>query len=980
MKHFTKLNGGVAVAALGLAIIATPAFADQAAPAAAPAPAADAPSADVIVVTGSRIARRDLQSTVPIAVISNDKLTSTGATNVSDLLNTLPEVGQGVSRTSSNFSSVGNGEATVNLRNLGSSRTLVLINARRTLGIAGSSAADLNNIPDELVDHVEVVTGGASAVYGSEAIAGVVNFVTKRNFDGVQLHVQDGISDKGDAGRQYISVLAGHNFAGGAGNITLLGSYDKDNGLSSANRFFSAHDNPNRSSYAAQGLFSVADPATQAAFSPANGLTYTFDRNNAVKGYQGANIDGYDRNPHRFLAVPVERYNLSALTHYDFGTAELYGEGTYTKTKSNAALEALAVGNSGPGAAKNFDGSAYAGIPITSPYVPDAIRQAAIANGVNVIQFRRRSVDIFSRSNRNDRDYFRGVIGVKGSISSSWQYDVYYEHSQSRDFTTSGGIYAPNYGAALSNQAGPGGTVVCSDPVAQAAGCVPINIFGYNTVTPDAAKFLQTYTGPTGDRVAADGTIVHVTNGESAAFRYLAKAYQDVASAQITGKLFSLWAGPVAVAAGAEYRKERSAETFDPYTQLGLSSGNQLSNTVGRFDVKEGFVEVVAPIAADRPFVKSFGLEFAARYADYSTVGGLWTWKVGGNYAPVSDIRFNAVFARATRAPNIGELFSAQSQTFPAIVDPCDQAKGKGDNGALVPLPSACASIAGIAHTVQTRGAFAYGTAQLQTVDGLLGGNRNLKAETADTLTAGVVLTPSFFRNFVVKVDYYNIKVKNAVGIIGQQVSVDQCFQTANPVFCNNVIRDPNSGYITRVNALNLNTGSYKVSGLDTKLDYRVPARFLGEGGGLGVNVDWNHSFAQSQTPFPGGPLQDELGQADCYSCGRLGSGFKDRANAVFTVQNSTFNLAWTVQYLGPLVDVAGGTRISPVTYHGVKAQAFVGPNKKFTFYVGVNNLFDKTPQTFGDTNPVVWPGTGTVADTYDLFGRMLYVGATAKF
>ena len=977
MTYLNKLNNGVAFAALGLALVASPAFADQAAPAPA---AADAPSADVIVVTGSRIARRDLQSTIPIAVISNDKLTSTGATNVSDLLNTLPEVGQSVSRSSSNFSSAGNGEATVNLRNLGSSRTLVLINGRRTVGIAGSSAADLNNIPDELVDRVEVVTGGASAVYGSEAIAGVVNFVTKRNFTGVQLHMQDGISDKGDAGRQYVSIMAGHNFAGGAGNITLLGSYDNDRGLSSANRFFSAHDHPNRSSYASQGLFSVADPNTQTAFSRANGLTYTFDPSNNVKGYQGANIDGYDRNPHRYLALPVERYNLSALTHYDLGSAELYGEGTYTKTKSNAALEALAVGNSGPGAATNFDGSPYAGIPITSPYVPDAIRQAAIANDTNVLQFRRRSVDIFSRSNRNDRDYFRGVIGLKGSLSSSWQYDVYYEHSQSRDFTTAGGIYAPNYGAALSNVAGPGGTVVCSDPAARAAGCVPINIFGNNTVTPAAATFLQTYTGPTGDRLAADGTVVHVTSGASAAYTYLAKVYQDVASAQLTGKLFSLWAGPVAVAVGAEYRKERSSEVFDSFTQLGLSSGNQISNTVGRFNVKEGFVEIVAPIAADRPFIKSLGVEFAARYADYSTVGGLWTWKVGGNYAPTSDIRFNVAFARATRAPNIGELFSAQSQTFPAIVDPCDQGKGNGDNATLVALPTACASIAGIAHTVQTRGSFAYGTAQLQTVDGLLGGNRNLKAETADTLTAGVVLTPSFFRNLVIKVDYYNIKVKNAVGIIGQQVSVDQCFQSANPVFCNNVIRDANTGYITRVNALNLNTGSYKVSGLDTKVDYRVPVRFLGDGGGLGVNVDWNHSLGQQQTPFPGGPVQNELGQADCYSCGRLGSGFKDRVNSVFTVQNSQFNLAWTVQYLGPLSDTLGGNHIAAVWYHGVKAQAFVGPNKKFTFYAGVNNLFDKTPQTFNDTNPVVWPGTGTVADTYDLYGRMFYVGATAKF
>lgn len=976
MTKFPSMKGGVAIAAIALGLVSGAARAADA-PA---APAAPEAAAETIVVTGSRIARPDLKAAVPVAIVSNDKLTSLGSTNVSDLLNTLPEVGQGVSRSSSNFSNTGNGEATVNLRNLGSSRTLVLINGRRTVGIAGSSAADLNNIPEELVDHVEIVTGGASAVYGSEAIAGVVNFVTKRNFDGVQLHAQAGESDKGDAARKYISLIVGHNFADGRGNITVVGSYDKDDGLSSANRFFSAHDNPNQSSYAAQGLFSVADPNTQAAFSPANGLTYTFNQANQVKPYQGANTDGYNRNPHRYLALPVERYALSSLAHYDFGTVDLYAEGTYTKTKSNAALEALAVGNSGPGAALNFDGSAYAGIPITSPYVPDAIRQAAIANGVDVIQFRRRSVDIFSRSNKNDRDYFRGVIGLKGEIAPKWKFDVYYEHSQSRDFTTAGGIYAPNYGAALSNVAGPNGTVVCSDPAAVAAGCVPINIFGFNTVTPAAAKFLQTYTGPTKDIVAPDGSTVHVTNGESAAYQYLAKVYQDVASAQINGELFSLWAGPIAVAAGAEYRKERSSEVFDPFTQLGLSSGNQISNTVGRFDVKEGFIEVVAPIIADRPLIKSFGIEGAYRYADYSTVGGISSWKAGANYAPSNDIRFSAMFARATRAPNIGELFSAQSQTFPAIVDPCDQGQGNGDNAALVALPGACASIPGIANTVKNRGAFAYSTAQLQTVDGLLGGNPNLKAETADTLTAGVVMTPSFIRNLVLKVDYYSIKVKNAVGIIGQQVSVDECFQSGNPTFCSNVIRDPNTGYITRVNALNLNTGSYKVSGLDTKFDYKLPVRFLGTGGGFDLNVAWNHSFSQQQTPYPGGPVQNELGQADCYSCGRLGSGFKDRANVVLQIQNKTFNLAWTTQYLGPLYDTLGQDHIDAVWYHAVKGTIFVGPDKKFQLYAGMNNIFDKTPPTFNDTNPVVWPGTATVADTYDLYGRMIYVGATAKF
>jgi outer membrane receptor protein involved in Fe transport len=973
----TAYRAGAAGFALAVASLAAPAFAQDTA---APADVADAaaPEGQAIVVTGSRIARPELESPVPVAVVSNEKLGSTGATNIQDQLAQLPSVGQNVSRSSSNFSNSNNGVATLNLRNLGSARTLVLINGRRTVGLPGTSSTDLNNIPAELVDHVEVITGGASAVYGSEAISGVVNFVLKRNFEGLAIHGQGTLSDKGDAPRQYISGLAGFNFGDGNGNITFSGSYDNDHGLRSRNREFSAHDDPNRSSYAAQGLFSL-----DGNFSPANGQTFTFDQNNNVKPYQGANIDGYDRNQQRYLSLPVRRYIGSVLGHYDFGSADLYFEGTYAKTKSNASLEALAIANTGPGAALNFDETPYAGIPITSPFVPQAIRDAAIAAGTDVIQFRRRSVDIFSRSNRNDRDFWRGVVGVKGDFSPKWHYDVYYEHSQSRDHTQAGAIYAPNYGAALSNEL-VDGQVVCSDPVARAAGCVPLNIFGYNTVTPAAAKFLQTYTGPSRTVALNDGSggSVNLVNGAPVTYDYLAKVYQDVVSAQVSGELFSLWAKPWSLAAGAEYRRERSREVFDPFTQLGLSSGNQISNTIGSIGVKEAFAELVAPIAADRPGIKYFGLGAAARYADYTTSGGVWSYKVDAQYAPISDIRFNVGYARATRAPNIGELFSAISQTFPAITDPCDRGGGKGDGATLGPLPAKCASIPGISAT-NAAGGFAYTTSQIQTIDGLTGGNRALKPEKADTFTAGVVITPAAIRNFSLKVDYYRIKVKDAIGIIGQQVSVSQCFISGDPLFCNNVIRN-SAGYITRVNGINLNTGSYLVEGLDTQFDYRTRADFLGEGGALAANVFWNHSFAQEQTPFPGGPVQNELGQADCYSCGRLGSGFRDKVNATFIGGNNKFNLSWTINYLGPLVDNledgADATRISAYWYHAAQLKFFVGPEKKYDFYLGVNNIFDKLPPKFGDTNQVTFPGTQTVANTYDLYGRMLYAGFNARF
>lgn len=935
-----------------------------------------------VVVTGSRIARSDLASSVPVAVISSDRILASGASNIQDVLSELPAFGQAISRTSSNFQNTGNGVATVNLRNLGSSRTLVLIDGRRTLGIPGSSAVDVNNIPTDLLDRVEVVTGGASAVYGSEAVAGVVNFILKNNYEGLGARLQTGVTDKGDDGRQTVSVTAGHNFSEGRGNLTANFTYDNDDGLFSRDRAFSAHDLPNRSSYAAQGIFSV-DP--NGAFST-NGNTYTFTPSNTVKSYQGANVDGYDRNQVRLLSVPVQRYQGTVLGHYDFSPlVTAYVEGEYDHTNSNASLEALAVANTGPGAALNFDGSDYAGIPITSPYVPDTIRNAAIANGVDVIQFRRRSVDIFSRSNNDKRNFYRGVAGLRGDLGNSWKYDLYYEHSESRDHTSAGAIYAPNYGAALSNQLDANGNVVCSDAAARAAGCVPVDIFGYNTVTPAGAKFLTTYTGPTKTVALVDGPATF-TNGQPVTYDYLAQQRQDVGSLTINGNLFSLWGGPISVAFGAEYRYERSSELFDPFTRAGLSSGNQISDTVGHFGVAEGFGEIVAPIVEDRPGIKYLGLEGAARYASYSTVGGVWSYKGGGTYAPSRDIRFRAVYARATRAPNIGELFSSQSETFPAVNDPCDQNNGNGDV-ILNPkaLPAQCANIPGVAKTVAQRGGFYYTTSDIQTIDGLLGGNINLKAETADTITAGTVITPSFLRGFSLTADYYHIKINNAIGIIGQQVSVSQCFATGNPVFCSNVIRNPNTGLITRVNALNLNTGSYLVSGVDLEGRYSSHLDRLGINGNAGFDILWNHRFKQQQTPYPGGEVQNEIGQADCYSCGRLGSGFHDRINGNFIFAPGPFTLNYRVDYLGPLYDnldgsVAVPTRIPAYVYHNIQVRVAVGQERKFELYFGVNNLTDKQPPQFGDTNPVTWPGSETVADTYDVFGRTLYAGVTFKF
>lgn len=940
---------------LAATTLTSPAFAQQAEAAAA--------EAETIVVTGSRIARPELEGSVPVNVVTSEAITQTGAANIQDVLADLPAAGQALSRTTSNFSTTGNGQATVNLRNLGSSRTLVLVNGRRFVaGIPGTSIVDLNTIPTDLIKQIEVVTGGASAVYGSEAIAGVVNFVLEDRLEGVQARLQGNLTDKGDAGRQYISVGAGTSFADGRAHVQVYGQFDNDEGLRSNLRPFSRVDIPNRSSFASQGLFSTnggfgGAGVGNSAVTP-NTNVFTFGAGNVLKQYEAANVDGYNRNDDRFLAVPVKRYLGAASGFYEVSDAlTFYAEGQYARSESRSRLEPQAVANT--------DLPNFAGISVTNPFMPTAIRDRAIANGQQEVQFRRRSNDIFDRSNENERTTWRLVGGVRGEFAENFRYDLYYTHGETKDYTASGTILGPNYANALNAVAGPNGPVcsinVDADQTNNDPNCVPINIFGLNTVSPGAAAYVT-------------------NNGQLSTYNALVK--QDVVSGSVSGDLFQLPGGAVAFAVGAEYRKEQSTEDFDEATNLGLTLGNQLSDTRGSFDTKELFAEVVVPILSSVPFAEYLGFEAAARYADYSTVGGVWSWKIGGEYAPVRDIRFRAVYSEATRAPNISELFSAQSETFPAVTDPCDQREGNGDGAPITKttLSAACLAVPAIAAAAATPGGFVYTTADIQTINGFVGGNPTLNEETSKTLTIGAVFQPSFLEGFSGSIDYYSIKVENAIGIIGQQTSLDECYEGAGEdIFCDNVIRGGN-GLITTINALNLNTGSFEVEGIDVQARYR---RAFGESTTFDINVLWNHRMKQEQTSFPGGPTQNELGQLDCYSCGRLGTGFKDRVNVSTTLSFENLSINWRVNYMGPVVDdltAATPIRVGAYTYHDLQFRFDLDDQKRFGFYAGIDNVGDKKPPVFNDTNGVTFPGTQTAAGTYDLYGRMLYVGAQVKF
>ncbi|HEX8030334.1 MAG TPA: TonB-dependent receptor [Vicinamibacterales bacterium] len=960
--NLAALKAGAAAMAVGFALLSAPSFAQDTAPAAAPEDTAA--EADAIVVTGSRISRPDLQASIPISVVTDQAIQNKGQTNALDAIRDIPIAGQSLDKSASNFSNFDNGISTVNLRNLGTSRTLVLINGRRSVGTPGDSAVDLNNIAPDLIDRIEIATGGTSAVYGSDAVAGVVNIILKKKFDGIQLHMQGGISDRGDAGNQLAAITAGKTFSDGRGHVIANFTYTNDEAVYARSRAYSAVDVPNKSSYAAQGLFDTGGSPT---FSPAAGTTYTFNSANAVKPYQSAAIDGYNRNADRLLTTPVRRYLGSITGDYEFSSAAtVFAEFTYSRTTASSIIEPLAVDDQGAQGQTvyNFDGSPFSGIPKTQQYVPAAIRNATVGD---TIYFRRRSNGIFDRSASSERDYYRGVLGVKGNIGSNWNYELYYEHSKVKDHTSGDAIMMTNYGAALQG---------CTDPAAQAAGCVPVNIFGFNTTTPAMIKWLRTYTGK--------GALVPGANvGDMAVYDLERTGTQDVAAINLSGSLFQLPHGAVQVAVGAEYHREKSEQFYDPFTQSGWSSFQQAANTVGKYDSKEVYGEISIPLLRNVPFAQELSLEGAVRYADYSTVGGFVSYKFGGTYAPVSDIRFRAIYARAVRAPNVNELYSGAANTAPAVIDPCDQNGGNGDDpidGGPLPLSAACKAIPGIANYLKTHPTFNYSLAQIQTISGTIGGNANLGAESTNTLTLGGTFTPSFFRGFDLSVDYYNIKVNNAITQVDFQDSVNQCVATSDPNFCNNVTRDPNTGIIKTVDAIFLNGASYQVAGLDTQVHYTFRPHLFGPDEAVNLSVFWNHKFKQDKTPFEGAFVSHQVGVADVYGTSQnIGTGFRDQVTANVAYQTGPFTLAYTFRYFSPVVTTTNEDRIPAYTYSDIQAKFTVGEDKNYEVYFGVNNLFDKQPPIVADlTNQ--WPGTNTVASTYDLLGRRLYAGVRAKF
>ncbi|HEX6073174.1 MAG TPA: TonB-dependent receptor [Sphingomicrobium sp.] len=988
------------------------------APVAQVAPAPEPASSEQIVVTGSRIVSPNIVSLAPVQVVGEQDIDRAAAINVQEVLLENPAFGTpALSTTNSAFLTSGAGTATVDLRDFGSNRTLVLINNRRVVGgIGGSPIVDLNTIPTQFIERVDILTGGASSLYGSDAVAGVVNFIYKRNFEGLLMEGQYGITQRGDYPRYQVSATAGANVADGRGNVMIHLGYSDDKGLLSRDRRNTRIDGVNRFAYV------TGDPADYttsqepffSSFTPqgrffTTGGQFTFDRNGVLQPCFSTNgtscggaPNGFNRQFFRTLSTPVKRWLFAERSHFDItDNITFITEATYAKTSAKTEIEPVPLD-----VANIFINTAAAPIQsrvqtgpgtftiVDNPLVPTAIFNAATdtdGDGLRDIGFSRRLLEFGTRHYTADRDFFRIVAGLEGKLfNDRWHWDLTYNFGRTEEQQIANGdvniqnfqnafaavtesplvidpiTLLPTGGTGDLNGNGFIGDIVCADAEARAEGCVPISIFGAGAASAAAVNYVKAETN------------------------HSFKVTQQVVNANLSGSLIDLPAGPLGLAVGAEYRREQSDENWDALTNAGLVTGNALPDTSGKFDVKEAYAEVNVPLLKDMAFAKQLNLRAAGRISDYSTVGSVTTWNIGGDYSPIDDIRFRATYAKAVRAPNIGELFTGPSQTFPTgLQDPCLDTGPTGDPaGQPAGTGANCRADPGVAANITQFGTFQLDQPDIQGISGFTSGNPNLGPEKSKSLTAGVVINPKSIdalRNLVVSVDYFRIKLTDAISFFSRQTILNQCYQDGNAAFCDFIVRRPAAsgsnrpGSIEFINVGGVNASKQDVSGIDTVVQYRTGLDSLMGGLTMNARISWTHYLKGSLIELPG--------ESPNRTVGEIGTA-RDKANGTIAFNTRKWALSFTGTYIGKsyeddlfleAFDLNDKAISVPAQFY-LDTQASFTPTKNYEFFVGVDNLLDNSAPNVLQGSPFNNTGADTAASVYDVFGRRFYAGARLKF
>lgn len=914
-----------------------------------------ATSLDEVVVTGSRVVRDGYEAPTPLTVLDEQVLRARGDINIADAINQLPQLSNSVTQTSQP-TAVSGGALGVNqlsLRALGPTRTLVLLDGKRVINSSittALAAPDINHIPNSLVSRVEVVTGGASAAYGSDALSGVVNFILDDKFTGLKGEIAGGATTFGDNAAYHASLTAGAAFGpDNRGHIVASGEVAFNDGVDGVHRPWNPagggiFTNPNYTATNGQPFYLVgtrlgvnnATPGGVITGGPLRGVLFgpggaptTFDfglvsSNNAMQGgdWRVSRLDdGYD------LVSQDKRSVLYGRASYEVSQAlNVYAEYQYAKSRDT-------------GTVNPFRRSGNLTIQADNAFIPAEVRAQLVARGLTSFVMGTTNGDIGRGQVENIRELNRWAVGGDGrfdAMGSTWRWDAYYQESRNvvdsalRNTVVDTGRYLRALDAVVSPVTG---GIVCRSTVANPTdGCVPYNVMGIGVNQPSVIAYV---TG---------------TNSRHDVMK------QEVVAANLSGAPFSTWAGPVSLAVGVEHRRESVggfASARDPVTNGGYRP------TIGAYEVTEGYAETVVPLAKDLAWAKSLEFNGAVRLTDYSTSGKVTTWKLGATYAPTDDIRFRATRSRDIRAPNIGELFAGgQAASGANIIDPF--------NG----------------NRVQTG------------VIALRRGNPSLKPESADTWGVGVVVSPSFLPGLQASVDYYKIDIKGAVKIPNEQTVVNLCFAGVQSV-CPFIERV--NGAITVISTPPANVLSQDAEGIDAEFSYRMRLSDINDAwaGNLTLRAMGNYVISLKNADITG--VSQGAGVVGNFggivSSGPSAPRFRSTVRLGYDHEAWDASLTW--RYVSPnklnriLTECAAScpagnpltisdNRVSSHSLFDFAASYKLVRSSEAVLFVAVDNIFNKGPPFVpGQVDIAFFTGQYTIG--YDRIGRTVRVGVRFK-
>lgn len=913
-----------------------------------------------ITVTGSRIKKKDFTSNAPVATVGFEQIEMTGTVNTESLLNTLPQAVPGLDRTSNN---PGNGTATVNLRGLGSNRTLVLINGTRVVPTSSFGSVDINTIPNALIENIEVLTGGASAVYGSDAVAGVVNFILKDNFEGVNINAGFEQTIDSDAAIWSTDLTLGANTADGRGNVTLNFAYTDRDELFQGDRdfaFFAQFDDGTGELYNG-GSSGVPATSIFAAgledFSPES-FGVIFNQDGSMRPFDtssGPNNDFYNYAPVNYIQLPQTRYQTTALGHFDVSDrVTVYGRGHFTSSYVPQQLAATPIFQAGTQV--TLDGSPFLNLE-AQQVLSDAFGDGVDTdnNGIDdtgSMYVRRRMLEVGPRRDDGTFTSFSLLGGIRGDITESWSFDGYYQTGNVNGSSTqSGNVDRNRFMQALVLD--PNDMTQCANPAAggSTVACAPMNIFGEGNISPEAADFVRT--------------------AVASAFDY----GQDIIGLNFSGDLgpLQLPGGAIGVALGYEHIQD--SFSFRPSQALAsgnIAGFNGAPPVSGGYTVSSFYGELYLPILSGVTGADLLDMELAYRTSDYSTSGKVDSYKASGSWAPVESFRIRGGYNRAVRAPSIGELFSPQGENFPSATDPCS-ALGAPDAATT----QICLDTGVPANVVGTP-AINLAAGQVRAVTG---GNPDLLPEEADTYTVGFVWQPGFVDGLSVSVDYFDIVIDGFITEFGGGASqvLTNCYENPIPAdggagspWCN-VIQRRGDGNIDFVSLASANVAEQTLKGYDVLASYDFDA-FNGD---MRINYVATFTAESNFTAYDGAPTDDCAGSFGQTICGEPLPEYKHRATATWSNDSFTGMLSW--RYVGEVTDddpefLNFAEQVDGFNYFDISGTYRFTDNWALT--AGIDNLLDETPPLMGDNQEQ----SNTYPATYDVFGLTYFLRASASF